>query len=105
HGLIQAYSRTNRIFDATKTFGNIVTFRDLEQPTIKAIQLFGDPNTQNIVLEKSYEEYMEGFTDVLTGEARRGYIEVVKELEQRFPNPDEIFKESDKKAFAKLFGE
>lgn len=105
HGLIQAYSRTNRIFDATKTFGNIVTFRDLEQPTIKAIQLFGDPNTQNIVLEKSYEEYMEGFTDVLTGEARRGYIEVVKELEQRFPNTDEIFKESDKKAFAKLFGE
>ncbi|MDQ8943075.1 type I restriction endonuclease subunit R [Acinetobacter soli] len=105
HGLIQAYSRTNRIFDATKTFGNIVTFRDLEQPTIKAIQLFGDPNTQNIVLEKSYEEYMDGFTDVLTGEARRGYTEVVKELEQRFPNPDEIFKESDKKAFAKLFGE
>lgn len=105
HGLIQAYSRTNRIFDATKTFGNIVTFRDLEQPTIKAIQLFGDPDTQNIVLEKSYEEYMDGFTDVLTGEARRGYTEVVKELEQRFPNPDEIFKESDKKAFAKLFGE
>ncbi|NUG00622.1 type I restriction endonuclease subunit R [Acinetobacter oleivorans] len=105
HGLIQAYSRTNRIFDATKTFGNIVTFRDLEQPTIKAIQLFGDPNTQNIVLEKSYEEYMDGFTDVLTGEARRGYTEVVKELEQRFPNPDEIFKESDKKVFAKLFGE
>lgn len=105
HGLIQAYSRTNRIFDATKTFGNIVTFRDLEQPTIKAIQLFGDPNTQNIVLEKSYEEYMVGFTDVLTGEPRRGFIEIVNELEQRFPNPDEIFKESDKKAFAKLFGE
>ncbi|EXE38069.1 type I restriction endonuclease subunit R [Acinetobacter baumannii] len=105
HGLIQAYSRTNRIFDATKTFGNIVTFRDLEQPTIDAIRLFGDANTQNIVLEKSYEEYMDGFTDVLTGEARRGYTEVVKELEQRFPNPDEIFKESDKKAFAKLFGE
>ncbi|WP_391486126.1 type I restriction endonuclease subunit R, EcoR124 family [Acinetobacter pittii] len=105
HGLIQAYSRTNRIFDATKTFGNIITFRDLEQPTIDAIRLFGDANTQNIVLEKSYEEYMDGFTDVLTGEARRGYTEVVKELEQRFPNPDEIFKESDKKAFAKLFGE
>lgn len=105
HGLIQAYSRTNRIFDATKTFGNIVTFRDLEQPTIDAIRLFGDPNTQNIVLEKSYEEYMVGFTDVLTGEPRRGFIEIVNELEQRFPNPDEIFKESDKKAFAKLFGE
>ena len=105
HGLMQAYSRTNRIYDATKTFGNIVTFRDLEQATIDAITLFGDNNTKNIVLEKSYKEYMEGFTDVLTGEARRGFVDVVRELEQRFPNPDEIFKESDKKAFAKLFGE
>lgn len=106
HGLMQAYSRTNRIYDATKTFGNIVTFRDLEQATIDAITLFGDNNTKNVVLEKSYKEYMEeGFTDVLTGEVRRGFVEVVRDLEQRFPNPDEIFKESDKKAFAKLFGE
>ncbi|MCQ4241009.1 type I restriction endonuclease subunit R [Stutzerimonas stutzeri] len=105
HGLIQAYSRTNRIFDATKTFGNIVTFRDLEQATIDAITLFGNSNTRNVVLEKSYKEYMEGFTDVLTGEARRGFVEVVTELEQRFPNPAAIEKESDKKAFAKLFGE
>ncbi len=105
HGLIQAYSRTNRIFDATKTFGNIVTFRNLEQATIDAITLFGDKNTKNVVLEKSYKEYMEGFTDVVTGEARRGFIAVVTELEERFPNPDEIEKEADKKAFAKLFGE
>lgn len=105
HGLMQAYSRTNRIYDATKTFGNIITFRDLEQATIDAITLFGDTNTKNVVLEKSYKEYMEGFTDVVTGEARRGYREVVTELQQRFPNPDEIAKESDKKAFAKLFGE
>ena len=105
HGLMQAYSRTNRIFDATKTFGNIVTFRDLEQATVDAITLFGDENTKNVVLEKSYKEYMEGFTDIATGEARRGFIDVVKELEQRFPNPDEIVKESDKKAFAQLFGE
>lgn len=105
HGLMQAYSRTNRIFDATKTFGNIVTFRDLEQATIDAITLFGDKNTKNVVLEKSYKEYMEGFTDVATGEARRGFVEVVKELEQRFPDPSAIEKESDKKAFAKLFGE
>ena len=105
HGLMQAYSRTNRIYDATKTFGNIVTFRDLEKATIDAITLFGDNNTKNVVLEKSYKEYMEGFTDVLTGEARRGFIDVVRELEQHFPNPDEIYKESDKKAFAKLFGE
>jgi len=105
HGLIQAYSRTNRIFDATKTFGNIVTFRDLEQATIDAITLFGNSNTRNVVLEKSYKEYMEGFTDVLTGEARRGFVDVVTELEQRFPDPTAIEKESDKKAFAKLFGE
>jgi type I restriction enzyme R subunit len=105
HGLIQAYSRTNRIYDATKTFGNIVTFRDLERATIDAITLFGDKNTKNVVLEKSYKEYMEGFTDIVTGEARRGFMAVVAELEQRFPNPDEIHKEKDKKEFAKLFGE
>ncbi|MEY2633228.1 MAG: Type site-specific deoxyribonuclease, HsdR family, partial [Pseudomonadota bacterium] len=105
HGLMQAYSRTNRIFDATKTFGNIVTFRDLEQATIDAITLFGDKNTRNVVLEKSYKEYMEGFTDVLTGDARRGFVDVVRELEQRFPDPSAIEKESDKKAFVKLFGE
>lgn len=105
HGLMQAYSRTNRIYDATKTFGNIVTFRDLEQATIDAITLFGDKNTKNVVLEKSYTEYMEGFTDAATGEARRGFVDVVKELEQRFPNPAAIEKEADKKAFAKLFGE
>lgn len=105
HGLMQAYSRTNRIFDATKTFGNIVTFRDLEQATIDAITLFGDKNTKNVVLEKSYKEYMEGFTDAATGEARRGFMDVVQELESRFPNPAAIEKESDKKAFAKLFGE
>ncbi|MCB1812475.1 MAG: type I restriction endonuclease subunit R, partial [Candidatus Competibacteraceae bacterium] len=105
HGLIQAYSRTNRIYDATKTFGNIVTFRDLEKATIDAITLFGDTNTKNVVLEKSYKEYMEGFTDVVTGEARRGFMDVVSELEQRFPDPSAIEKESDKKDFAKLFGE
>src|SRR5699024_10169425 len=78
HGLLQAYSRTNRFSDATKTFGNIVTFRDLEKATIDAITLFGDKNTRNVVLEKSYKEYMEGFTDT-EGAARRGFMEIVKE--------------------------
>jgi type I restriction enzyme, R subunit len=105
HGLMQAYSRTNRIFDATKTFGNIVTFRDLEQATIDAITLFGDKNTKNVVLEKSYQEYMQGFTDVATGEARRGFVAVVQELEQRFPDPAHLEKEADKLTFVKLFGE
>ncbi|ENY7400113.1 HsdR family type I site-specific deoxyribonuclease [Vibrio vulnificus] len=105
HGLMQAFSRTNRIYDATKTFGNIVTFRDLEQATVDAITLFGDKNTKNVVLEKSYKEYMEGFTDIVTGQARRGFVEIVRELQERFPNPEDIVKEQDKKDFAKLFGE
>lgn len=105
HGLMQAFSRTNRIYDATKTFGNIVTFRDLEKATVDAITLFGDKNTKNVVLEKSYKEYMEGFTEVATGLAKRGFMEIVSELEQRFPDHEAIEKESDKKEFAKLFGE
>jgi type I restriction enzyme R subunit len=105
HGLIQAFSRTNRIFDATKAFGNIVTFRDLEQNTIDAITLFGDSNTRNVVLERSYKEYLEGFQDVISGKTHKGYIEIVKELNNRFPYVDEIETEQDKKEFAKLFGE
>ena len=103
HGLIQAYSRTNRIYNSTKSFGNIVTFRDLEQDTIDAITLFGKSNTRNLVLEKSYQEYMKGFTDA--GVARRGYLDVITELQERFPDPDEIQTEKDKKDFVKLFGE
>ncbi|MDZ8458502.1 type I restriction endonuclease subunit R, partial [Escherichia coli] len=105
HGLMQAFSRTNRIYNATKTFGNIVTFRDLERSTIDAITLFGDKNTKNVVLEKSYAEYMEGFTDAATGEAKRGFMAVVSELEQRFPDPTSIESEKEKKDFVKLFGE
>ncbi|EHE9887876.1 type I restriction endonuclease subunit R, partial [Escherichia coli] len=105
HGLMQAFSRTNRIYNATKTFGNIVTFRDLERSTIDAITLFGDKNTKNVVLEKSYAEYMEGFTDAATGEAKRGFMAVVSELEQRFPDPANIESEKEKKDFVKLFGE
>ncbi|AIQ50629.1 type I restriction endonuclease subunit R [Paenibacillus sp. FSL R7-0331] len=105
HGLMQAFSRTNRIYDATKTFGNIVTFRDLEKATIDAIKCFGDDHTRNVVLEKSYQEYMQGFTDIATGEARRGYVDVVKELQERFPDAKEITTEKEKKEFAKLFGE
>ena len=67
--------------------------------------LFGDKNTKNVVLEKSYKEYMEGFTDISTGEARRGYVDVVNELNSKFPNVDDIVTEKDKKAFVKLFGE
>lgn len=105
HGLMQAFSRTNRIYDSTKTFGNIITFRDLEQATIDAITLFGDKNTRNVIIEKSYGEYLQGFKDIISGEERRGYLEIVKDLQERFPNPDDIVKEADKKEFVKLFGE
>lgn len=105
HGLIQAFSRTNRIYDATKAFGNIVAFRDLEQATIDAITLFGDKNTKNVVLEKSYNEYMEGFRDQETGRQRDGFVHILLELEERFPNPAEIITEAEKKEFTKLFGE
>lgn len=104
HGLIQAFSRTNRIFNSTKTFGNIVTFRDLEQATIDAITLFGDTNTKNVVLERSYQDYMNGYVNN-AGERVRGYKEIVKELQTKFPDPASIEKEAEKKAFAKLFGE
>jgi len=105
HGLIQAYSRTNRIYNQTKPFGNIVTFRDLEQATIDAITLFGDKNTKNIILEKSYEEYLKGFEDNLTNEKKRGFIEIIEDLKNKFPNPAEIETETQKKEFVKLFGE
>lgn len=105
HGLIQAFSRTNRIYDSTKTFGNIVTFRDLEQHTIDAITLFGDESTANFVLEKSYKEYLEGFKVLASGEAHRGYVDIVKELNEKFPDVDDIVTEQDKKEFVRLFGE
>lgn len=105
HGLIQAFSRTNRIYDATKAFGNIVAFRNLEQATVDAITLFGDKNTKNVVLEKSYSEYMKGFRDEQSGRQREGFVDTLRELETRFPHPDEIVTEADKKEFIKLFGE
>lgn len=105
HGLIQAYSRTNRIYDSTKSFGNIVTFRNLEQATIDAIKCFGKENDNNLILEKSYKEYMDGFEDILTGKYHRGYVDIVNELQAKYPTPDEIVKEKDKKDFSKLFGE
>ncbi|HEL1642847.1 TPA: type I restriction endonuclease subunit R [Streptococcus suis] len=102
HGLIQAFSRTNRIYDATKSFGNIVTFRDLEKATTDAIKLFGKTETAEVLLERSYTDYLEGYDDA--GEQKAGYLAVAQELLERFPDPREIVKESDKKAFVDLFG-
>ena len=113
HGLIQAYSRTNRILDARKCFGNIVTFRNLEQATIDAISLFATNNHDStidsiyggLILEKSYKNYMYGFTDTQTGKIKRGFIEIAEELYNRFPNAGELKTEKDKKEFTQLFGE
>ncbi|HEL2263919.1 TPA: type I restriction endonuclease subunit R [Streptococcus suis] len=102
HGLIQAFSRTNRIYDATKSFGNIVTFRDLEKATTDAIKLFGKTETAEVLLERSYTDYLHGYMDA--GEQQAGYLVVAQELLERFPEPSEIVKESDKKAFVDLFG-
>ena len=105
HGLIQAFSRTNRILNKVKTFGNIVCFRDLEKATKDAIKTFGDENSVNIILEKSYDEYIHGFKNEETGEVIKGYIDICNEIITKFPEPTEIILEADKKEFAELFGE
>lgn len=105
HGLIQAFSRTNRILNKVKTFGNIVCFRDLEKATKDAIKTFGDENSVNIILEKSYEEYIHGFKDEETGKVVKGYTDICNEIISKFPEPTEIILEADKKEFAELFGE
>lgn len=103
HGLIQAFSRTNRILNRVKTFGNIVCFRDLEEATKDAIKLFGDENSLNVILEKSYDEYINGYKNN-DGEFK-GYKALCDEMLAKFPNPLEIDSETDKKEFAKLFSE
>lgn len=105
HGLIQAFSRTNRIYGSTKTFGNIVCFRDLEQATIDAITLFGNQNTRSVILEHPFGDYLDGYHDDATGKDFKGYAEVVRELRERFPDPVSIETDADKFAFVKLFGE
>lgn len=105
HGLIQAFSRTNRILNKVKTFGNIVCFRDLEKATQDAIKTFGDENSVNIILEKSYEAYIHGFTDEETGKITKGYTDICNEIIAKFPDPTEITLEADQKEFVQLFGE
>ena len=103
HGLIQAYSRTNRILNSVKTFGNIVCFRNLQQATDDAISLFGDKEARGIVLLKSFKEYYEGYKDE-KGEYQKGYVDLVNELESKYSTDIGDFKgETDKKEFVKLF--
>ena len=103
HGLIQAFSRTNRILNSVKTFGNIVCFRDLEKATNDAIKLFGDKEANGIVLLKSYDDYYYGCVDD-KGKMIKGYEERIEELLSRFPLGEPIIGEQNKKDFVVLFG-
>ena len=103
HGLIQAFSRTNRILNSVKTFGNIVCFRNLQKETDDAIALFGDKNASGIVLMKSYNDYYYGYDDE-NGKHQKGYEERIAELIQKYPLGTDILGESAKKDFIASFG-
>lgn len=103
HGLIQAFSRTNRILNSVKTYGNIVCFRDLEEETNDAIKLFGDKHADGIVLLKSYDDYYYGYADE-KGYKQKGYEERIAELVQKYPLEQPIIGERKKKDFIILFG-
>ncbi|MBT3704773.1 type I restriction endonuclease subunit R [Candidatus Peregrinibacteria bacterium] len=102
HGLLQAYSRTNRILNTIKTFGNIVCFRNLEKATNESIALFGDQEASGIVLLKSYEEYYNGYKD--DDKEVRGYKSLVEELLEKFPIGEQIIGEQKQKEFIRLYG-
>ncbi|HEF3525981.1 TPA: type I restriction endonuclease subunit R [Campylobacter upsaliensis] len=107
HGLLQAYSRTNRILNSVKSFGNIIAFRDLQRNTDDALALFSDENAKGIVFLRSLEEYLQGYTDE-NGKEHKGYNELLQELTDTFPLESfrqATLKQSDKKHFLALFGE
>lgn len=107
HGLIQAFSRTNRILNSVKTYGNIICFRDLQKETNDAIALFGDKNASGTVLLKSYNDYYYGCDD--NGKHQKGYEERIAELIQKYPLGEDmhgtcLLGEKAKKDFVVLFG-
>lgn len=107
HGLLQAYSRTNRILNSVKSFGNIIAFRDLQKNTDDALALFSDENAKGIVFLRSLEEYLHGYTDE-KGQKHKGYNELLQELTGTFPLENfrqATLKTSQKKHFLSLFGE
>ena len=103
HGLIQAYSRTNRILNSVKSYGNIVCFRDLQEQTNDAIALFGDKDASGIVLLKSYEDYYYGYEDD-KGKKQKGYEERIAELLQKYPLGEQIVGEQAQKDFIVSMG-
>ncbi|HBC31919.1 MAG TPA: DEAD/DEAH box helicase [Clostridiales bacterium] len=102
HGLIQAFSRTNRILNSVKTFGNIICFRDLKEETDRAIALFGNKDAGGIVLLKTYEEYYNGYND--KGEHKPGYSELISNLTSQYPLGEPIIGEEAQKDFIRLYG-
>ncbi|MCP9460087.1 MAG: type I restriction endonuclease subunit R [Candidatus Nanosyncoccus sp. P13S_S20_bin.18.1] len=102
HGLVQAFSRTNRILNSVKQFGNIICFRNLAEKVDEAIGLFGDRDASGIVLLKSYDEYLNGYDE--NGEHKVGYTELIAELSEKFPLGEQISGEQNQKDFIKLFG-
>ena len=103
HGLLQAFSRTNRILNSVKNFGNIICFRNLQKETDQAIALFGDKEASGIVLLKSYNDYYFGFDDD-TGKHQKGYEQRIAELVQKYPLGKDILGESAEKDFIASFG-
>lgn len=97
HGLIQAFSRTNRILNSIKVFGNVICFRNLEPQVNQAISVFGDEDAGGVILLKSYKEYYEGYEGFV------GYVNLINELKSKFPIGDEIIGESLEKEFILLF--
>lgn len=107
HGLIQAFSRTNRILNSVKTFGNIVCFRDLQKETDEAIALFGNKDAGGIVVLKSFDDYYNGFDEEKPdGSVRHvpGYAELVADMQTSFPLGSEFLGEEKEKEFIALFG-
>lgn len=103
HGLIQAFSRTNRILNSVKTFGNIVCFRDLQQATDDAIALFGDKDASSIVVLKDFLSYYDGY-DTEKGKHCYGYKELVEQLLEEFPTGEPVIGEESEKRFIGLYG-
>ena len=103
HGLIQAFSRTNRILNSVKTYGNIVCFRNLQEKVDEAVGLFGDKNASGIVLLRSYDEYLYGYN---RNEVRQeGYNDLIERLHANFPLDEQLVGEARQADFIKLFGQ
>jgi type I restriction enzyme R subunit len=102
HGLMQAFSRTNRILNSVKTFGNIVCFRDLKEEIDEAIALFGNREAGGVVIVRTFPEYMHGYEN--EGKQQPGYVELIERLESEFPIHQQIVGETEQKDFIRLFG-